>query len=399
MDATLDAKVEPARNMKLVGSLDTLPGGGQVMVRGNYAYIGHMTHPHDTSIVDVSDPRKPKVVAEIPLDIPHCHAHKTRVAGDLMITNIEKIGRAPDDYNEAGFRIWDISKPTQPKLIHHERVHKGGRGVHRFDMDENYAYMSTTMEGFVGNILVIYSLKTPSKPEIVSKWWMPGQNVAAGEKPTWVADNNRLHHAMRVGNYMWAACWDAGFRIIDVTDISNPKTVGSWDHHPLFKHPTHTLMPITRKIDGKDIAIMMDEEAEHRKGIPHAALWTFDVTDKTNPKPLAVFEVSERDTPYFAADVGKGLGHGHNHGTMYRFGAHQYQEHLDGTLIYCAWFSGGVRVVDVSNPVYPEETAYYVPAPRGPYKAPQTNDVDTDSRGLVYALDRFQGLDILEVTG
>jgi hypothetical protein len=84
---------------------------------------------------------------------------------------------------------------------------------------------------------------------------------------------------------------------------------------------------------------------------------------------------------------------------MYRFGAHQYQEHLHSTRITCAWFSGGVRVVDVSDPVYPEEVAHFVPAPRGGKRAPQTNDVDTDKRGLVYALDRFVGLDILEVTG
>ena len=395
MDATLDAKVEPARNMRRVGGLDELPGGGQVVVQGNHCFIGHMTHPHDTTIIDISDPRKPKVVAEIPLDLPHCHSHKTRVVGDIMVTNVERIGRAPDDTNEGGVRIWDISTVAKPKLITHLRTH--GRGVHRFDMDESYLYLSTEMEGYVGNILVIYDIRDPAKPTEVSRWWMPGQHVANGEQPHWVANNNRLHHAMRVGNFMWAACWDAGFRIVDIFDIANPKTVGKWDHHPLFKHPTHTIMPITRKIDGRDIAIMMDEEAEHRKGIPHAALWTFDVTDKANPKALAVFEVSERDTPYYAADVGRGLGHGH--GDMYRFGAHQYQEHLDGTRITCAWFSGGVRVVDVSDPVYPEEVAHYVPAPRGGKRAPQTNDVEVDERGLVYALDRFQVLDILEVTG
>jgi hypothetical protein len=111
-----------------------------------------------------------------------------------------------------------------------------------------------------------------------------------------------------------------------------------------------------------------------------------------------MFEVSERDTPWYAADVGGGYDHGGGHGEMYRFGAHQYQEHLDGTRVTAAWFSGGVRVIDVNNPAMPEEVAYYVPEPRPGKRGPQTNDVDVDERGLVYALDRFQGLDILEVT-
>ncbi len=398
MDATTVPTVEPAHKMKKVGSLDQLPGGGQVMVRGNLCFIGHMNAPYDTTIIDVSDPKHPKVIAEVPLDIPFCHSHKTRIAnGDVMVTNVERIGRPPADWNEGGVRIWNIADPTKPKLITH--LHTWGKGVHRFDMDDDYLYLSTQMEGFVGNILVIYDIKNPAKPTEVSRWWMPGQNTAAGEKPTWVADNNRLHHAMRVGNLMWAACWDAGFRIVDISDITKPKTIGEFDHHPVFRHPTHTIMPITRKINGRDIAVMMDEEAVHLKGQPHAAMWTFDVTDLSKPTPLAIFEVSERDTPWYAADVGGGHDHGGGaHGEMYRFGAHQYQEHLDGTRITAAWFSGGVRVIDVNEPTMPEQVAYYVPEPRGGKRGPQTNDVDTDKRGLVYALDRFQGLDILEVT-
>ena len=28
-----------------------------------------------------------------------------------------------------------------------------------------------------------------------------------------------------------------------------------------------------------------------------------------------------------------------------RFGAHQFQEFMQDTLVYCAWFAGGLRVV------------------------------------------------------
>ena len=44
---------QPAnKGFKHVGRLE-LPGAGQVVVEGNYAYIGHMRPPHGTTIVDI----------------------------------------------------------------------------------------------------------------------------------------------------------------------------------------------------------------------------------------------------------------------------------------------------------------------------------------------------------
>ena len=40
---------ELTRGLKRVARLDLI-GGGQVVVDGNYAYVGHMKPPHGTSI-------------------------------------------------------------------------------------------------------------------------------------------------------------------------------------------------------------------------------------------------------------------------------------------------------------------------------------------------------------
>ena len=62
--------------IKQVGYLD-IAGGGHVRVDGNYAYVGHMEFPHGTSIVDISDPKKPRIVAEIGMPT-NTHSHKVR---------------------------------------------------------------------------------------------------------------------------------------------------------------------------------------------------------------------------------------------------------------------------------------------------------------------------------
>src|SRR3972149_9535314 len=63
-------------------------GGGQVMVDGHYAYIGHISAPHGTTVVDVSDPRNPRRLAELSIE-PGLHPHKAPAANGIMLINYE----------------------------------------------------------------------------------------------------------------------------------------------------------------------------------------------------------------------------------------------------------------------------------------------------------------------
>ena len=53
-----------AKGLKVVGYFDCA-GGGQVVVRNNVAYVGHVKPPNGTSIIDVSDPAKPRELATV----------------------------------------------------------------------------------------------------------------------------------------------------------------------------------------------------------------------------------------------------------------------------------------------------------------------------------------------
>src|SRR4051812_12818873 len=186
LPTTSALEVSLSRNVTRLGRLD-LPGAGQVRVEGNYAYVGHLPNRAQlgTSILDVSDPRKPRVVSQIHLEDPRSHSHKARVVGELLFVNSEQNGPSRQQadqqteagaYDGGGFRIYDVSDRAKPKLVHFEKT--GGRGVHRFDVDARYAYISTEMAGYVGNILVIYDLRDPTRPEEVSRWWMPGASTS-----------------------------------------------------------------------------------------------------------------------------------------------------------------------------------------------------------------------------
>jgi hypothetical protein len=416
-----------ARNLRRIARLD-IPGGGQVVVENGYAYVGHMKPPHGTSIIDVRDPARPRIVSSIEPPDDRSHTHKVRVVGDIMITNVEQndrhalrrgaarlaeaeatltaeLGRAPSDseaaraidlpealmprlrhslahgYADGGFRIFDISDKARPREIVHKRT--GGVGVHRFDMDARYAYISTEMEGFVGNILVVYDLAEPGRPEELSRWWLPGQHLAGGESPSWSGQSHRLHHAMRFDNELWAAVWYAGARVIDASDIRNLKTIGAFDYHPPFPEPTHTVVPSPIRWKGRQIAIAVDEEHQHKPGQLHGGLWFLDVEDRADIRAVGMFHLSELDSP-FARDGA-------------RFGAHQFQERIKGERLYCAWFGGGLRMIDINDPTAPKEIGWFIPEPAAGQTSPQANDVFVDERELIYLVDRNIGLDILEV--
>ena len=67
--------------------------------------------------------------------------------------------------------------------------------------------------------------------------------------------------------------------------------------------------------------------------------------------------------------------------------------------MFCTWFSGGLRMIDISNPSEPTETGWYIPEPASGLKGPATNDVFVDKRDLIYTIDRDKGFDIIERHG
>ena len=370
-----------ASNTKQIGHVDC-PGGGQVWVDGDILYIGHMRPPSGTTLVDISDPRNPRKVATIDVP-PGWHSHKVRAKDGLMIVNHERFGADGSDPFTGGLALYDTTRPASPRLI--SKWTTAGKGVHRYDFDGRYAYISPTADGYVGNIVMILDLADPTSPTEVGRWWIPGQWAACGEPYPW-ADyvTPRCHHPLRMGDRLYVSYWHHGLFILDISDLSRPVAIAHVNTSPAFPHPTHTCLPIPQPLKGRAVMVVADEDVAKLRPHAPAFAWLYDITDETNPLSISTFQVPGLDPD------------GAPQPPM--TGCHQPSERFSGSIIPFAWFAQGLRLVDIADPFAPREVGHYLPdAPAGAERA-SSNDVTMDDRGIIYLIDRIRGVDIIETS-
>jgi hypothetical protein len=370
-----------ARGLREVGRSD-LAGCGdgmQVLRRGAALYVGHTgASGMGTTILDVSDPRSPRVVRHWPAP-PATHTHKVQVADGLLLVNEEQfpLGGEPDDGEYRGLAVYALDDPFEPRRIGYWRC--GGRGVHRIVYTGGrYAHMSATPTGFADRIWVVVDLSDPRRPVEVARWWWEGQGP--GEEPTWPAgERYAAHHALLDGDRAYLGYGDGNLVVLDVSDMRAPRRIGGveWDGGD-----THTCLPL----DGRGVVVCTDEQVRPGPDAPERRVRVVDVSDPAAPAVVALCPAPDGD---FAA---RGL----------RFGPHNLHENRRGTyrshsLVFVTYFNAGLRVYDLADPSAPTEVAHWVPdAPAG-QEAPQTNDLLVEASGLIWVTDRIGGgLSVLE---
>ncbi len=404
---------ETCRGFKFIGHSD-LQGRGhsdQVMVTEGHAYVGH-SKTRGVSVVDVKDPRNPRVVGLLPHH-PNSWALHLQTHGKLMLVaeafdfraamtdkeyylrsvggfHGDRFGVRGKDFS-AGMRVYDIEDPVHPRAIGFLDIE--GLGIHRiWWVGERYAYASALLDGYTDYILVIIDLAEPTKPEIVGHWWLPGMWTAGGEVDANVGRVG-LHHAV-VADDIAYGCWrDGGVTILDVKDKGQPRLIAHKNWSPPFGGGTHSALPL----HNRDLLIVADEAVQDAGKEQPKPIWVFDIRERSNPISIATCPVPS-DHDY----VAKG-GH---------FGSHNLHENRPGsfqssTVIFATYQNAGLRVFDLTNPFRPEETACFVPPTphrwmeplRGRTKALHSADVFVDADGLAYLTDYDAGLYIVQWLG
>jgi hypothetical protein len=368
-----------------------------------YLYMGHLWD-RGWSIMDVTDPTKPQIVKFIP-GPTNTWTIQMEVDQGKMITALEQIpagwGGVIGAPNDEGVLIWDVATdPVNPRLLGQFKT--GGTGTHRdFYAGGPYVHLAAGMPGYVGNIYVIIDISDPAHPTEVGRWWVPGQYVAGGEKPTPTVS---LHGPPYVeGNLAYLSYGSAGMVILDISNVRNPTLVSQFSFSPPFVSlfGVHSVVPMTTR----KLAITNSEAIaeECKEALNEAAI--VDISNVKSPTLLSVLPVPvpPPGLPYdnFCQRGGRFGPHNQNHHRHSEF-----TQHSDN-LVYLTYFNAGLRILDISDPRLPHEVGYFLPPNPtqryGPYPVDklvsQTEDVLVDARGYIYITDKNEGIWILQYMG
>ena len=371
--------------------------GTAVLERGGrrFLYLAHEQPPANFSVLDVTDPRAPRLLTQTRLPHGAVRSNSLAVGDDLLVVayQVQAPGQQP-----AGIEVFDLSRPAEPRPA--GRLDLSGprsRGTHWVGYTGGrYAYLSTgTPDSRPSHprddqFPVIVDLTRPDRPTEAGRWWLPGtQDGDGAPRP---ARHERFDSGFRAHNInlhaerphrAYVGYLDAGAIILDISDVAAPQPIAQLDYHPPMPGFTHTVLPLP----SRDLLVISDESVLDHAADHPKRVWLADVSDER--APLIIGSVPQPPVAEYAARGG-------------RFGPHNLHENepfpwswQSEQIIFGSFFSAGVRAFDIRDPFQPRQVAAFEPA--GPV---QINDVYVTADGIVYAVDRSGGgLYILEYSG
>jgi len=386
------------------------PDGVQVMVNRRHVYVGHM-FSDGVTILDAAEPRGLKPVGFFTAGV-NTRTHHLQVADDLLLLANGANIVAMQSYDSmrgyfentladsitdrkkfrSGLSIHDISRPTEMKEI--AFLEMPGFGINRLWWPGGrYAFVSAHFDGYTDHILCIVDLQNITKPEIASRWWLPGMHRAGGETSALPKGRRvALHHMITAGDRGYAAWRDGGFTIHDISDPTKVRLLSHINWSPPFPGGTHTPLPLP----GRGLAVVADEANAEKcqKGTFHT--FVVDVRAPENPVPIATLP-TPADRDYCSLGV---------------FGPHNLHENRPGSfrseeIIFATYNNAGVRVFDIKDAFAPKEIASWIaPAPKRLIDprpnislAAKTCDAYVTPEGLMFVSDWNAGMHVLQYEG
>ncbi len=441
-----------AQGMRLVGFHDLQGRSAYQPIaeqQGNrwIAYVGHhggsalnpltgVVEPNGTSILDVTNPKKPVMLKHIPGPAGAGEAGGAQmvrmcpgVTGKLGVTGKFYLLRTN---GTQGHQVFDVTDPANPVLV--STPIEGQTDTHKnwWECDTGIAYLVGAAPGWRSSRMTqIYDLSDPAHPVFVRNFGLPSQQPGA-TGPVEV----QLHGPYRLDNRVYFGYGTATNGILQIVDrdklLNDPSLtpatrlaptaaqllypqISRYDQGPT--NGAHTVFPImnmapppfqrfTRGATRNIIALTNESTSNECRENPQLTYF-IDITTESEPFGVGSFKLDP-------ASGGK-VNFCDRGG---RFGTHSSDERINpkyyGKILWLAYFNAGIRAVDIRDPWAPKEIGHYIPAITDKTDvrcvttngvetcktAIQTNNLDSDNRGYVYAVDRANtGMHIVVLDG
>ena len=399
------------------------------------------------AILDVTDPSTPVLLRHVPPtgDEASVTQHLQVCDGSMLPNgNPDRVYLVRTN-GLLSYEMFDVTDPADPQFLltiattgvsGRAESSRGNRETHKmqWECESGIGYLNGTPDGWlVTRLLQAFDLSDPEQPRHIRDFglvgWQPG---AQGPSPAFFVSG--LHQPFVVGNRMYLGYGSGNDGTIQILDRDKFLKGDPEAEDPFAPTPENLLYPQIARLDmptywgvhtAKPIYGMEipdnDDGLEHRVGdfllIPSEAgggaircqgtpdvMFIVDITQEDRPFPVSTYQASENPGDFC------------NRGG--RFGPHSvndaYHPDFDKALVVLSYFNAGIRAVDITNPFDPVEVGYFIPEVTDNTTelcadidgseicdvVIQTNNVNIDDRGYIYAVDRSStGLHIVELTG
>jgi hypothetical protein len=389
------------RNTEVVGHLAPPQRGGfgDVWAHRDVAYLGNLRDgdcnpPNGVWAIDLKDPARPRALtsfAKFPgsdgEDVWVGSVKTKAFTGDLAAVGVQRCFRRGQGF--AGLALFDVTNPAKPKEL--GRLASGvDFGVHEMGVVQRpdgrvlalaaVPYSFNLTQGRVGDLRII-DITDPRRPREVADWDVrrDGPAEARGQL---AARRDVFDHSawpFDKGNKLFASFWAAGVQFLDIRDPASPKLLGQTPYRPEDGYRgAHSGW-----FNEDETLFVQNDEVMAAVGNGSEASWTFqrvfDTSSLAQPKLLSTFG-TEAAVPGSDQKVATdGVYSVHN-------------AVIDGDLEYAAWYSDGVRVVDLSDPSRPTEVASFVPPPSRARQTAATARGGRRDMPLVWGVTRWKDL-------
>jgi hypothetical protein len=318
-------------------------GAQEVVTQKTWAYVAT---GDGFAVVDWRNPNRPERVGTF--HAPGTGIADVKVDGDLLAVSSQGGGEHdhgpgddpdPDPDADIGTHLYDVSDPANPEYLSTFQVLPAG--VHNAHLVDDTLYVAKEAP-FDESALIIVDVSDPTDPTELSRW------VLEDVHPELDSVTNFIHDVYVQDDYAYLAYWDAGTRVLDVSDPAEPVEVSSfgetedadkgddgnpWDRVYSSPGNAHYVQPSP---DGDHVYVGAETYAGESGGIR-----VFDVTDFDSPQQVAEIEAEDRNNGIFADT------------------SHNFD--VTSNRLYTAWYNAGTRVYDITDPANPEQTYEYDP--------------------------------------
>ncbi len=298
---------------------------------------------------DISDPANPQRTNSLTID--------TRTVNDVKISSDGTLGLITHEGSNDGLNgvtLLDLTNPLQPSVIS-RTTSTLEFGVHNSWLDGNYAYLAVDGVSASGGLRVL-DISDPANPQVAASFY---------------GGSSSLHDVYLRDGFAFLSHWNAGLIILDVgngvaggsptspVEVGRVQTTGGQTHNAWY-WPAGNY-------------VFVGEEDFGAPGFMHVV----DVSDMANPVEVASFVVPGT-TP------------------------HNFWMDETSEILYLAWYSNGIRALDVSGELFGaldlqgREITGFLYAQASAAGFPEQTWAPQLHNGLIYLSDLQTGLWVLQ---